>query len=255
MESEKSVGTILKEAREAKGISLLEAERGTSIRKRYLEAVENDDYKHTPGEVFLKGMIRTYGNYLGLDGLELVNIYKASATGKAAEALHSAAIREVDNVQMRIRLKEKRDIGSGTGRFEMPDIKIPFRQLAVGCVALVILGAGYFAVPRLVDYANSMPKAETKQEQAAPVPTVPVVVDKATVEMIANGDCWLEVRADGKEVFAALLREKERKTFEAKERLVIKYGNIGVMELKVNGKDVDLKGEHGVAVKTYTKES
>ena len=55
MESEKSVGTILKEARLAKGLSIADAEQATSVRARYLEAVENDEYEKTPGEVFLKG--------------------------------------------------------------------------------------------------------------------------------------------------------------------------------------------------------
>ena len=67
MDNEKTVGAILKEARLAKGISLADAEKGTSIRSRYLQAVENDEYDKTPGEVFLKGIIRNYGNFLGLN--------------------------------------------------------------------------------------------------------------------------------------------------------------------------------------------
>ena len=83
-DKEKTVGAILKEARLAKGISLADAEKATSIRSRYLQAVENDEYDKTPGEVFLKGIIRNYGNYLGLNGSELVNEYKASAAGMAS---------------------------------------------------------------------------------------------------------------------------------------------------------------------------
>lgn len=66
MDSEKTVGTILREARLAKRLSLADAEKGTSIRSRYLEALERDEYDKTPGEVFMKGMIRNYGNFLGL---------------------------------------------------------------------------------------------------------------------------------------------------------------------------------------------
>ena len=115
-DKEKTVGAILKEARLAKGISLADAEKATSIRSRYLQAVENDEYDKTPGEVFLKGIIRNYGNYLGLNGPELVNEYKASAAGMAAEAVRSQGIREVEKVRLNIQLKDKRDIGSGTGR-------------------------------------------------------------------------------------------------------------------------------------------
>ena len=70
--------------------------------------------------------------------------------------------------------------------------------------------------------------------------------------MEATDNCWLEVKADGKEIFAGMMKAKDKRTFEAKEKLVVKYGNIGVMKIAFNGKNVDLQGEHGVAVKTYT---
>lgn len=104
-DKEKTVGAILEEARLAKGISLADAEKATSIRSRYLQAVENDEYDKTPGEVFLKGIIRNYGNYLGLNGPELVNEYKASAAGMAAEAVRSQGIREVEKVRLNIQLR------------------------------------------------------------------------------------------------------------------------------------------------------
>ena len=251
-DKEKTVGAILKEARLAKGISLADAEKATSIRSRYLQAVENDEYDKTPGEVFLKGIIRNYGNYLGLNGPELVNEYKASAAGMAAEAVRSQGIREVEKVRLNIQLKDKRDIGSGTGRFEMP--KLPMKQCLAGLAAVAVLTAGYFAIPATINYFKNMPKDEAKQtEQVKPEAKAPAVLDKVTVDLEAEGDCWLEASADGKELFAGILHAKESKHFEAKDKLIIKYGNIGVVRIKVNGEAVDLKGEHGVAVKTYLR--
>lgn len=251
-DKEKTVGAILKEARLAKGISLADAEKATSIRSRYLQAVENDEYDKTPGEVFLKGIIRNYGNYLGLNGPELVNEYKASAAGMAAEAVRSQGIREVEKVRLNIQLKDKRDIGSGTGRFEMP--KLPMKQCLAGLAAVAVLTAGYFAIPATINYFKNMPKDEAKQtEQVKPEAKAPAVLDKVTVDLEAEGDCWLEASADGKELFAGILHAKESKHFEAKDKLIVKYGNIGVVRIKVNGEAVDLKGEHGVAVKTYLR--
>ena len=255
MESEKSVGTILKEARLAKGLSIADAEQATSVRARYLEAVENDEYEKTPGEVFLKGIIRNYGNYLGLDGLELVKLYKANHQGVAAENINSAGIREVEKVRLNIQLKEKRDIASGTGRFEMP--QLPMKQIAAGLAVVVLLGIGYVAVPKVIDYFKNMPQAEQKQEEvqvnASTAVKPPSVLDKVQVEMEAKDSCWTEVTADGKEVFVGMLNAKDKRTFEAKDKMVVKYGNIGAMKLVVNGQPVDLKGEHGVAVKTYLR--
>ncbi len=255
MDNEKTVGMILKEARQSKGLSLADVEKGTSIRSRYLEAVENDEYDKTPGEVFLKGMIRNYGNFLDLDGPALVDAYKASAAGMAAEAVHSQGIREVEKVRLNIQLKDKRDIGSGTGRFEMP--QLPVKQCLAGLAVVAVLAAGYFAVPAAIDYAKNMPKDEPKQAQQVNTDKAThgaaATLDKVTVEMEAEGACWLEVTADGKEIFAGTLQPKDKKTFEAKDKLIVKYGNIGVIKMKVNGEAVDLKGEHGVAVKTYTR--
>lgn len=255
MESEKSVGTILKEARLAKGLSIADAEQATSVRARYLEAVENDEYEKTPGEVFLKGIIRNYGNYLGLDGLELVKLYKANHQGVVAENINSAGIREVEKVRLNIQLKEKRDIGSGTGRFEMP--QLPMKQIAAGLAVVVLLGIGYVAVPKVIDYFKNMPQVEQKQEEvqanASTAVKPPSILDKVQVEMEAKDSCWTEVTADGKEVFVGMLNAKDKRTFEAKDKIVVKYGNIGAMKLIVNGQPVDLKGEHGVAVKTYLR--
>lgn len=258
MDTEKSVGTLLREARLAKGLSLAEAEQGTSIRGRYLEALEKDEYDKTPGEVFLKGMIRNYGNFLGLNGPELVQLYKASAAGVAKEAMRSAGIREVDKVKLNIQLKNPRDIGSGTGKLELPSMPklsgFDVRQALAGVAVLLVLAGGYFAIPRAIDYFNNRPVAVAsveKKEESAAKPAV--VWDKVQVQMEATGDCWLEVQADGKEIFAGMMRAKDKKTFEAKDKLIVKYGNIGVMKLEVNGESVDLKGEHGVQVKTYTR--
>lgn len=49
-----------------------------------------------------------------------------------------------------------------------------------------------------------MPKYEAKQtEQVKPEAKAPAVLDKVTVDLEAEGDCWLEASADGKELLPA----------------------------------------------------
>jgi len=70
------VGDFLRDVRKRKGLSIDEIAEGTGIRAQYIEALENGDYAKIPGDVFIKGFIRNYGNFLNLDGNALVEQYK-----------------------------------------------------------------------------------------------------------------------------------------------------------------------------------
>lgn len=112
------IGSVLRTAREEKNITLEMVEKETSIRKTYLEAIETNDFSVIPGEVFVKGIIRTYGNYLGLDGVKLVEDYKAASgiqTGNASMT-EEHTIRETTKVKVHPCFHSNRDIGSGTGK-------------------------------------------------------------------------------------------------------------------------------------------
>ena len=66
--TEGKIGPVLERARKDKGLSLEEAERATKIRKRYLDGLERDDYSVLPDAVYARGFLKTYANFLGLDG-------------------------------------------------------------------------------------------------------------------------------------------------------------------------------------------
>src|SRR5574344_425913 len=97
---ENKVGSLLKETREAKGLTLAQVSDATRISKAYLQAVEDNDYQKIPGEVFVKGVLRGYGNFLGLDGAKIVEQYKIFAQGLPPEEAVSSKIREVTNVKI-----------------------------------------------------------------------------------------------------------------------------------------------------------
>ena len=73
-----SLGQWLKERREARSISLEEIAAATKIVPRYLEALENDRLDVMPGGFFIKGIIRTYAQAIGLDPDEVLGRYKAA---------------------------------------------------------------------------------------------------------------------------------------------------------------------------------
>jgi cytoskeletal protein RodZ len=79
------IGETLREARLDAGIELDEAERTIRIRSRYLSALENEDWGVLPGEAYVRGFLRTYGDYLGLDGAALVDEYNRRGLGAEPE--------------------------------------------------------------------------------------------------------------------------------------------------------------------------
>lgn len=72
------IGPSLKEAREARHISIEEIASATKIVPRYLEALENDRFDLMPGGFFVKGIIRTYAKAVGLDPDEVLGRYRAA---------------------------------------------------------------------------------------------------------------------------------------------------------------------------------
>ena len=74
------LGTMLREARESQGFSLEQAEQETRIRRVFLEALEEERFDQLPGDVYIRGFIRNYGRFLGLDTQDLLPVY-CKATG------------------------------------------------------------------------------------------------------------------------------------------------------------------------------
>jgi cytoskeletal protein RodZ len=62
------IGTSLREARTRRSIDFVQAEQATKIRARYLRALEDERFEQLPSPTYVKGFLRTYADYLGLDG-------------------------------------------------------------------------------------------------------------------------------------------------------------------------------------------
>src|ERR671938_1684532 len=65
------IGALLAKKRREKGLSLKDVEQATKIRTRYLEGLEREDYDMLPDAVYVQGFLKTYANFLGLDGERL----------------------------------------------------------------------------------------------------------------------------------------------------------------------------------------
>src|SRR3954468_9399691 len=84
-----SIGETLRQARIDKGVSLVDAERSTHIRRRYLEALESDDFGALPALVYTRGFIRTYAEYLGLSPQGMVDQFQPARSREPAPRLRA----------------------------------------------------------------------------------------------------------------------------------------------------------------------
>ena len=69
------IGSSLREARLRQGYDLAEAEVGTKIRGKYLDALEEERFDVLPAPTYVKGFLRSYADFLGLDGQLYVDEY------------------------------------------------------------------------------------------------------------------------------------------------------------------------------------
>ena len=71
-----TLGEKLRRARKKKGVDLLEVELQTKVRAKYLEALENEDFDLLPNEIYTKGFLTNYSEYLGLDSEKMLEMWE-----------------------------------------------------------------------------------------------------------------------------------------------------------------------------------
>jgi cytoskeletal protein RodZ len=78
------LGTRLRETRESRGLTIEDAERDTRISRRYLAALESEQFEIIPAPVYARGFLRSYSQYLGLDPQQTLALFPRDDEGMAA---------------------------------------------------------------------------------------------------------------------------------------------------------------------------
>jgi cytoskeletal protein RodZ len=264
-----SVGAALREARERQGISLEDVARKTNIRLNYLEAIEQERFDAVPGDVFVRGIIRQYGNFLGLDGMELVRQYRAVHGGEGVSQTHSLPVRESHNVHIRPSFKSDREAGSGMGSSHK---SLWFAVLAV--LVILALGAGFYfysgrpslslPLPSFSSFLpghqappeNKEPAAPPREEPRPATVTnqpAPAKAERTTLEIRAARDkCWLEVKeAGGRVLYSGTLDKGEKRSFESDKSLTVVMGYPRGLDIIHNGTKLPVISLPGVVERTF----
>ncbi len=241
-----TVGEFLRAERLKKGLSIKDVESAISIRALYLNAIEEGNYGIVPGEVYLKGFIRNYATFLGLDPQEAMEIYRQSK-GPVTEDVPPPSQQE-----------EPITNPSKSGSM----LKwLSVAVVAAGIVAGIAWWSSGSQKPAQVPPPSAVqqqPEQPTQQTTPKPAPSVQSAVPakpatKVTVTAKYNSQCWTQITADGKEIYEGIPKSGESLTWEATNKLTAKFGNAGAVELVYNGNSVGKIGGNGeVAVKTFT---
>jgi cytoskeleton protein RodZ len=244
------IGDTLHEARNRKGLSLRDVEDATKIRSRYLQALENDDFEVIPGPAFVKGFLRTYALYLGLDADQLVNEYRTRYE-HPAEAQRVLTARPQLPTQTRA-VKRRRP-----GTF-----LVGFIALAA-IVALAWVGWGN----RTGGQAEMNPGPSTTTSAVVSATTAPgtaagtgtstsLAPEGQTVAMVlsvSKDRCFLTVREDtatGKTLFSGTLDASQKLAYEGQVRYWLNVGEPSVLMLTINGTRVTVPEPYGQFVVT-----
>lgn len=95
------IASQLRTARTDAGIDIATAEFATKIRSKYLRALESGDWAALPEETSAKSFLKTYADYLGLDGRALVEVFKAGQVSVGDPASYAPSVPYGDTGQRR----------------------------------------------------------------------------------------------------------------------------------------------------------
>lgn len=231
------IGKALKDARESRGISLENAEENTKIRRKYLEALEQENFEILPGKVYVKGFIKNYSIFLGLNADELVAAYEAGT---------------------RVGDREDEKSGESLTHIEKRP-KTGYLKIAAG-VALVAIAA-YLAVPAFTEkYSGAgkpVPENQKLTENNTPAPEQEKVEQKNEPPVqqgvnltlnVTDNTSWMYVEVDGSPAFTGFMNSGQVKAFQGAERIYVRFGNAGVVEVEYNGQKIGVLGARGEVV-------
>ena len=225
-----SVGEILCRTREHYGQTLEQVELNLRIRASQLQALEQLDLDALPGRVYAIGFVRSYAEYLGLDGDKMVHLFKSQSVGRTAKMELHFPVSAVES-------------------------KVPNVYLVIGSLVALILLIAFWtifytptqyveripSVPKLLKEGNASLLAPPAKAEAGSV----LSAEKENVmELVINSDSWVEIKNTKSEVILRrVLKAGDKYKVPEEEGLVLTTGNAGGITVFVNGKKIRTLGK------------
>lgn len=273
------IGDALERARNERGLSLQEVEQATKIRKRYLSGLEQEDFGALPDTVYVQGFLKTYANFLGLDGEELSNELKRRrgrrrdqrqpGVGQIKKSgfdrpvlgpggLSEAQGRRVSSATLLTLLISVAAlaavigvlyyVGRDTQTADTPQPPPSAEQEAPTGKGGEGVEGGESGAEDGVEGGNEGSSGEEGASGASGASGSPAPDDLEVTVSVEGAESWISVSADGAVAYSQVAQPGFSQTFEAEEDVFLSTGNAGALRVEVNGQDIGPVGDEGEVV-------
>lgn len=239
------VGEILRRGREHFGQSLEQVEANLRIRAIQLYALEQGDVDQLPGKAYALGFVRSYSEYLGLDGDKMVELYKNQTLGKIKPDLHfpvAASDSKLPTLWLAGGLSVLGVVLIGIWAFYNHNDTSEFERIP--SVASVMAESDMFGPPQPTALQITQMQARKEQTQA----TNEFADNPASKGIILNivENSWVEIRdATGKAIVSRVLKAGEQYFVPDRGDLSMSLGNASGVEIVIGGKALPVLGKRG----------
>ncbi len=225
------IGGSLREARLKRNLTPADVQKAIRIRDRYLQALEEERWQLLPGDAYVKGFLRTYADYLGLDGNLYVDEYN-NRFARPDEQPH---------------LVPERFARTGT-HFGGVGFLRPL--VAVGVIVAIVAAVAAWqlsgssspkrSTPPTTSVSTTTTSAQTTTKKTHRKKHVSVALPSRAVLVASRANCWLWIRsgsANGPTVYEATLLQGKTLPVNLKNGPVwIDVGNPSALDVRLGGR-------------------
>ncbi|NLJ48050.1 MAG: hypothetical protein GX428_00450 [Candidatus Atribacteria bacterium] len=238
------IGNLLKRKREELGLSLEDIEQQTFINKRYLKAIEEEQWENLPGYSHALGYVKNYGRVLHLDQETLKSSFQQSYPDfPKKEISPQRKYRELTPDKANLFKKILLFLIIAAAILTSLYLSIEFRKN----------GDDFKSMISTLEVTNQ-PELTTPSVNTSPEPT-PVLVQIATptptpefllqVNLLAEEVAWLQVTTnDNQKVFSGVLVPRKEYRFLSNSSLIMSFLNGSKVRVTLNGTESGFLAEN-----------
>lgn len=224
-----SVGELLRTERESQGHSVADVAKATRMSGTIIEALEEDRFSVLPAPVYVKGHLRTYSRFLGLDEEAVVEKYL-----RFTQQQEDVEPDEWDAVEL-----ELHEARRGAERRWM------WVAAAVVAIVAVALGIRFARTPPPRPEQPARTEAAAVRESLVQAVSQDSLIEWHHLELmaVARERTWVRVTIDGTPTADLTMEAGERRTWQAGERFELDVGAGDALDLYLDGEYLGKAGQ------------